>query len=987
MYDKRIKLVISIIVISIVLGIILALNFSKEKLSLIVDSLTTAEATYLIDDDGKEINLYKIDKEGKIISIISEDKIKDDNVADFSDLIIDGNNVYVYKIVREIERGNIVLSEEIYYCDFDRGNLELKWELPMEVEYAQNSLFPTVQNGDLYFFNYDYNIYSSQARAILYKMDNESTEHIAQSVVHYNGDIGFTNLIYTKSGEVIFETPEGKIFKAMSQEEYKDLYSNTVTITTPNQDQLVFENNMWVPADVEEIANNKLSEKPTSGVVYIENELVPVQIYPYGSETSKEGLVGQISSDGKNEIYFLRFDSKEYYSFDVTTNVFDKVEVPHKFEETYIQIDEYDIKNIKFTDRTTYTGSVLGEAMQGDKLVVYENGKISTYEYVIKTTGQVVLSAVIYSVICFIVFILIYVLWELFLMFTRGKVPVVAKVIAVCVPVVIAGGLTLQVMINDIFVNQIVENLYKELYLLSEEKHHAIISTSESIFETDTPHQDYNYITLQRIFNNLPSQAVIYEQEQNEELEIYNFSYHYFYTVKDGKLRSLITNSNIVNTPVDYMYGKDTVDMFYDAANEKKIISGSYRDLEGEWIVILNPILDSDGNVIGILESGAPKTFLEYQVNENTKVINTVNIVIQIILILLLSLLIILCLRPLIHLKTCVNDIINGNMGVQAKIHGRDEIADIGNVFNNMSKSIEVSVNELRLLNEGYFKFVPSKMFSILRKSSVIDIKLGDEVSTNIAVFTVNGNEFDNVMGELTSDKMFDLINGMYSSMVPIVTQYNGVVDRFEQAGLVAFYTGDVSDAIDTAITVAQKADLVNNERKMNGLEIVQISSAICYGTVMLGIVGHEKRLSATTISQYTQLSSYLRKIAPIFGARIITTQTVIDKISDFESKYSYRYLGFIHIKTSDIVEKIYDVYDGDCADDKVLKRNSCDIFERAVNLYTEKDFYEARLLFIEVLKLNRNDLAAKEYLYRCDNYYQLKKEEQEKVDIFIEEY
>ena len=56
------------------------------------------------------------------------------------------------------------------------------------------------------------------------------------------------------------------------------------------------------------------------------------------------------------------------------------------------------------------------------------------------------------------------------------------------------------------------------------------------------------------------------------------------------------------------------------------------------------------------------------------------------------------------------------------------------------------------------------------------------------------------------------------------------------------------------------------------------------------------------------------------------------------------------------------------CSSD--LKELTKPLFEHGVELFLSKKFYEARLVFVEVLKQYRKDKAAKEYLYRCDKYY-----------------
>ena len=92
-----------------------------------------------------------------------------------------------------------------------------------------------------------------------------------------------------------------------------------------------------------------------------------------------------------------------------------------------------------------------------------------------------------------------------------------------------------------------------------------------------------------------------------------------------------------------------------------------------------------------------------------------------------------------------------------------------------------------------------------------------------------------------------------------------------------------------------------------------------------------------------------------------------------------------MHLRTSDRAEKIYDVYDGDAMEDRERKDLTKEKFEEGVRRFLAREFYEARLCFIEVLKLYRFDYAAREYLYLCNSFYQ-NEEGAREADVYVEE-
>ena len=134
-------------------------------------------------------------------------------------------------------------------------------------------------------------------------------------------------------------------------------------------------------------------------------------------------------------------------------------------------------------------------------------------------------------------------------------------------------------------------------------------------------------------------------------------------------------------------------------------------------------------------------------------------------------------------------------------------------------------------------------------------------------------------------------------------------------------------------------------------------------------VVGHEKRFGTLTISETTGLAEFLQELAVRYKARILITGSLKAQIPDFEKHYNSRYLGSIYLKAARTAEDLYDVYDGDEPADKNGKRKTRLLFEKGVALFQDEKFHDARQHFIEILKANRMDGAAKEYLYLCNRY------------------
>ena len=228
----------------------------------------------------------------------------------------------------------------------------------------------------------------------------------------------------------------------------------------------------------------------------------------------------------------------------------------------------------------------------------------------------------------------------------------------------------------------------------------------------------------------------------------------------------------------------------------------------------------------------------------------------------------------------------------------------------------------------------------------------------------------------MNSEEMFAFINGTLQRVIPEVVQEQGMVETFHEGGFTALYEKDCESALNTAVNICQK---------LQRTEKLQFSIGIAYGAIMLGIVGHDSRMSAISISQQTETAQFLQKLAPKYGAHILVTGTAVAQIYDFSELYHARVLGYVSNSFTGQIEKIYDIYDGDEEEIRQQKDLTKMLFEEGINLYCARKFYEARNAFIEVLKQFRRDAAAREYLFLCNQYYQM--ENLQEIDICIERF
>lgn len=444
--------------------------------------------------------------------------------------------------------------------------------------------------------------------------------------------------------------------------------------------------------------------------------------------------------------------------------------------------------------------------------------------------------------------------------------------------------------------------------------------------------------------------------------ELCMYVYSIFRADKEGKLYVSESMSEYIGVPVEWVYSGEVLAKIYQAYDSSEIINKTDEDRNGKRINQYVPLVLNDGTKYGVLAVSVDGNIQDYQVWYFQWNLKNASSALLLALTVALMVILYIFLRPLKTLKECAGKLAAGDLGVTVEVRGHDEVADISQAFNQMSLKLAQYIQDIKGISDGYYKFIPAKTLDMLGKESVQEVKLGDQMTGEFTILSLHAIDYPKQSVFISAEQVYNNINKMLSILVEPINSHSGVVEHFEDTGLTALFTASSREALDAAI------DMQNLMRQLmlgNGRTI-----AISYGQVMIGVIGHEQRMEATAISAHSDLAKTLRLRGDQYGAHILITHLVYEQIPDFEDHYHARYLGNIYLTANDTYERIYDVYDGDSEDEFYSKEQTKQLFEKGVGLFVAKKFYEARLVFVEVLKQYRKDKAAKEYLYRCDQYY-----------------
>ena len=889
----------------------------REPLSYILDSVTEGQLVYGIDDDEKQVRFFVADKGGKVEKQFTIDRQEGSVYWVFDYLSLDNDGKLYVYGIKIDAVTNQYLDESVYFCNFEEGKLELYQTLPMVYKDGQNNMSVNVEDGNVTYLTYEF---LDQLVVTVYKIDQSGTvSQIHQTF--FDSMINIYDYAYSDEWNLVFITPNNKVYHSLPDGTVKQVY--------PTDGEL-----------------HQLTDFYYDGgdLVYVTDVAL--------------GKIVQINL--KSETHTMLYDTETILNSD-TYYYSDLEKIKYKdgdFSAT-VQIDHNTSGLGLYQDGEFYV-------IQSLQLQIRDCIKIFLYTFLLLLVGALVLFAI----------------GKLFFYITKHRYPILAKLIFSLIPIVIISTLITRYYTQRNMTTELINAQYRELYQNSRN----FLAGVESFYWTDIEpqfaYETPEYFDFQNIFFNRGTGSVELMGDVGEKSSnIDYFSYIFAYKVKDGKLYSYYCDPQPVNAPVEYKQSKDMTELFYQCVEQAQPVKGQYRDKFGNWSVVLVPVYDQDYNVVAVLETGMSKVLVDYNISQEIRELTIVNLVIMAGMMVVISLILKYCLYPLKRLKKGVEEMRDGNFGVTVPVRGRDEIAEISEVFNRMSFNIQGHIQEIEKFNRASFRFIPSPIFMLLKKEGVADIQKGDNTTKAATAFCFHTVTFNTKMRTMTGEQMYGFINKILSVTVPAVVENRGVISEFQNAGIEGFFIDSSEFALNCAISMCHRLMPLEKEE---GFEGIKPAIGLSYGQTKLGIVGTDQRLEAVAISESTNLAQFLQKIAPKYSSKILVTGNMLEQIPQWKEKYHIRWIGFLSLSATGTMEKIYDCYDGDEMQERKWKDETKEMFERGVELYCSRSYYEARKMFIEVLKKVHRDDAAKEYLFRCDWQLHHKTNEQ---NIYLEQY
>jgi adenylate cyclase len=225
-------------------------------------------------------------------------------------------------------------------------------------------------------------------------------------------------------------------------------------------------------------------------------------------------------------------------------------------------------------------------------------------------------------------------------------------------------------------------------------------------------------------------------------------------------------------------------------------------------------------------------------------------------------------------------------------------LASMAALFGGVAYQYFVEGREKRRMKKLFGQYVSKDVYEHLVANPALARLGGARREMTVLFSDIRGFTPLSEQGE--PDAIVDTLNEYFTTMVDLVFQHRGTLDKFVGDMVMALFGAPLDDpdhadhAVETALKMVEALGPLNRRWKAQGRPELDIGIGINTGPMIAGNIGSEAIMNYTVIGDAVNLGSRLESLNKQYGTRIIISDSTR---SQLKGQYSFRPLGDVVVK------------------------------------------------------------------------------------------
>lgn len=171
----------------------------------------------------------------------------------------------------------------------------------------------------------------------------------------------------------------------------------------------------------------------------------------------------------------------------------------------------------------------------------------------------------------------------------------------------------------------------------------------------------------------------------------------------------------------------------------------------------------------------------------------------------------------------------------------------------------------------------------------VADLLLKQSVNASgeereVCVMFLDIRDFSRIAGERSPAEVMDYLNTLFSFIIPVINEHNGIVNKFLGDGFMAVFGAPLDGGNPSRNAVRASRLILNQVEKMNQdgkIAATRLGIGLHLGVAITGNVGGGDRKEYTVIGDVVNLAARIEQATKNFNARLLVSEAVYLELAD----------------------------------------------------------------------------------------------------------
>ena len=225
--------------------------------------------------------------------------------------------------------------------------------------------------------------------------------------------------------------------------------------------------------------------------------------------------------------------------------------------------------------------------------------------------------------------------------------------------------------------------------------------------------------------------------------------------------------------------------------------------------------------------------------------------------------------EPIAHLRAALARVGQGDYDVRVPVLSSDELGELSNAFNRMAQGLA----ERERIREAFGTYLDKDVAGFILSGDLPD----DGVEVDVSIMFCDVPNFTPFAEHASAPQIVATLNGLFETLVPVITDHGGHVDKFIGDGLLAVFGAPEGfpDHADRALAAGLE---ILDAIGAGGVPL-EVRIGINSGRVVAGAIGGAGRLNFSVIGDAVNVAARVEAATRTTGDELLLTRGTSDAL------------------------------------------------------------------------------------------------------------